>query len=239
MKLLTVLTFMSGAGGHSIARFLFENNSKYRWSNHPRNDAKNNTRFTKLNITENHFQKTFSDGSKFPHLFDRIEPFLNNVELYYNTIESEIYDCTKGKRLVYTCHTDPKSIKERYPDCLVYQILPTEENKLEYFNRHMETAMLFPLQTNIHKMDNRQDLLNADYWERENYVKHNKSHLNSLKEFYMHKGFTKEQLYQKEYNEQTELYDIHMSTTSYADETIIFSSKQDLKNKIEILKEKT
>ena len=159
--------------------------------------------------------------------------------MYYKTIESEIYNCTKGKRLVYTCHTDPKSIKERYPNCLVYQILPTEETKLEYFNRHMETAMLFPLQTNIHKMDNRQDLLNDDYWERENYVKHNNSHLNSLIEYYMHKGFTKEQLRQKEYNEQTKLYDIHMSTTSYADETIIFSSKQDLENKIEILKEKT
>ena len=60
MKCLTILTFMSGAGGHGIARTLFENNPQYRWYDHPKNNHKNKNKFSKLHIAEKHFQKAFS-----------------------------------------------------------------------------------------------------------------------------------------------------------------------------------
>ena len=41
MKCLTILTFISGAGGHGIARSLFENNPLYRWYDHPKNNNSN------------------------------------------------------------------------------------------------------------------------------------------------------------------------------------------------------
>ena len=159
MKCLTILTFISGAGGHGIARSLFEKNPLYRWYDHPKNNNSNKNKFFKLNIAEKHFQKVFANGQRFPHLFDRIEPYLNDINLYYNLVQPEIEKCSNGKRLVYTCHATPKTIRERYPNCLIYQILPKESNYIEYFNRHMETAMFFPLQTNIDKLPNRKEII--------------------------------------------------------------------------------
>lgn len=232
MKCLTILTFISGAGGHGIARSLFEKNPLYRWYDHPKNKNSNKNKFSKLNIAEKHFQKVFANGQRFPHLFDRIEPYLNDINLYYDLVQPEIEKCSNGKRLVYTCHATPKTIRERYPNCLIYQILPKESNRIEYFNRHMETAMFFPLQTNIDKLPNRKELLNELYWIQKEFAELYPQK-NSLIEFYKHKGYSKDQIYNAEYANQTELYNEHQSTKEFADETIEFSSINELNNTLE------
>ena len=237
MKCLTILTFMSGAGGHGIARTLFENNPLYRWYDHPKNYNTNKNKFSKLKIAEKHFQKIFANGQRFPHLFDRIEPYLNDIEAYYKLVESEIKNCANGKKLVYTCHASPKDIRARYPDCYIIQILPTEDNRLQYFERHMETAMFFPLQTNIDKLPNRKDLLNDLYWAQKEFVTLYPQK-NSLVEFYKHKGYSKDQIYNTEYANQNELYRLHQNDIQFSDKTIQFSSAADLNLQVQNLAEK-
>ncbi len=237
MKFLTILTFMSGAGGHGIARTLFENDPQYRWYDHPKNNKSHKKKFSKLNIAEKHFQKIFADGQRFPHLFDRIEPYLNDLEAYYKLIEPEIKKCSNGKRLVYTCHTSPKDIRERYPNCYIIQILPTEDVRLQYFDRHMETAMFFPLQTNIDTLPRRKELLNDLYWTQKEFVTLYPQK-NSLVEFYKHKGYSKDQIYNTEYANQNELYRIHQNDKQFSDKTIQFSSLEDLNLQVQNLAEK-
>ena len=232
MKCLTILTFMSGAGGHGIARTLFENHPQYRWYDHPKNNYKNKNKFSKLNIAEKHFQKVFANGQRFPHLFDRIEPYLKDINAYYKLIKPEIINCSLGKKLVYTCHASPKDIRQRYKECYIIQIIPKEENRLEYFERHMETAMFFPLQTNIDILPNRRDLLNDLYWAQKEFATLYPQK-NSLVEFYKHKGYSKEQIYNTEYANQNELYKLHQKTKEFADTTIEFSSVSDLNLQLE------
>ena len=87
----------------------------------------------------------------------------NYVGILKPGLKPEIINCSLCKKLVYTCHASPKDIRQRYKDCYIIQIIPKEENRLEYFERHMETAMFFPLQTNIDMLPNRRDLLNDLY----------------------------------------------------------------------------
>lgn len=232
MKCLTILTFISGAGGHGIARSLFEKNPLYRWYDHPKNNNSNKNKFSKLNIAEKHFQKVFANGQRFPHLFDRIEPYLKDINAYYKLIKPEIINCSLGKKLVYTCHASPKDIRQRYKECYIIQIIPKEENRLEYFERHMETAMFFPLQTNIDILPNRRDLLNDLYWAQKEFATLYPQK-NSLVEFYKHKGYSKDQIYNTEYANQNELYKLHQKTKEFADTTIEFSSVSDLNLQLE------
>lgn len=232
MKCLTILTFISGAGGHGIARSLFEKNPLYRWYDHPKNNNSNKNKFSKLNIAEKHFQKVFANGQRFPHLFDRIEPYLKDINAYYKLIKPEIINCSLGKKLVYTCHASPKDIRQRYKECYIIQIIPKETNRLEYFERHMETAMFFPLQTNIDILPNRRDLLNDLYWAQKEFATLYPQK-NSLVEFYKHKGYSKEQIYNTEYANQNELYKLHQKTKEFADTTIEFSSVSDLNLQLE------
>ena len=232
MKCLTILTVMSGAGGHGIARTLFDNNPQDRWYDHAKNNNKNKNKFSKLHIAEKHFQKAFANGQRFPHLFDRIEPYLKDIDAYYKLIKPEIINCSLGKKLVYTCHASPKDIRQRYKDCYIIQIIPKEEIRLEYFERHMETAMFFPLQTNIDMLPNRRDLLNDLYWAQKEFATLYPQK-NSLVEFYKHKGYSKDQIYNTEYANQNELYKLHQKTKEFSDTTIEFSSTSDLNLQLE------
>ena len=134
--------------------------------------------------------------------------------------------------MVYTCHASPKDIRQRYKECNIIQIIPKEENRLEYFERHMETAMFFPLQTNIDMLPNRRDLLNDLYWAQKEFATLYPQK-NSLVEFYKHKGYSKDQIYNTEYANQNELYKLHQKTKEFSDTTIEFSSTSDLNLQLE------
>ena len=133
---------------------------------------------------------------------------------------------------MYTCHASPKDIRQRYKECYIIQIIPKETNRLEYFERHMETAMFFPLQTNIDILPNRRDLLNDLYWAQKEFATLYPQK-NSLVEFYKHKGYSKDQIYNTEYANQNELYKLHQKTKEFADTTIEFSSVSDLNLQLE------
>ena len=92
--------------------------------------------------------------------------------------------------------------------------------------------MFFPLQTNIDKLPNRKELLNELYWTQKEFAELYPQK-NSLIEFYKHKGYSKDQIYNTEYANQNKLYIEHQSTKEFADETIEFSSTNELTNKLE------
>ena len=92
--------------------------------------------------------------------------------------------------------------------------------------------MFFPLQTNIDILPNRRDLLNDLYWAQKEFATLYPQK-NSLVEFYKHKGYSKEQIYNTEYANQNELYKLHQKTKEFADTTIEFSSVSDLNLQLE------
>jgi hypothetical protein len=225
MKFLTFIVAMSGAKGHGFARKMFENNSDYRWYDHPKNNLEADDKFKKLDFSGHHFQKEFSNGTRFPHMFDRIENYLTNIDSYYNLIKDEIHECSQDKKICYVCHEPPKRIRERYPDSQIIQILPSADRLEFYFNRHLQTSMLFPLQVGIHKRPGRKELLNDLYWDHYNYSLKDDDHC--LMNFYKQKMDIK-QVIEMEWEKQKSLYKKNRKEMSYADKTIIFYDENSL-----------
>jgi len=235
MNFLTFVTSMSGGSGHGAGRKLFENNSNYRWFDHIKNNKDNKNKFLKLNIAENHFHKKFSDGNVFPHHFDRIENFLNDINGYYKFIESEIYSYSENKKICYICHEIPSNIRKRYPNCFIIQLLPYDSELNKFIKRHMETSMLFPLQNKIHLIPGREKFLNNYYWEQVNYVKNNPDK-NCLLDFYQKKfSKTSKEIEKIEFDKQKELYNKQLKNKSEADISLFFYNKNDLYEKLENL----
>jgi hypothetical protein len=220
MKCLTIITFISGSGGHGYARQLSEHNCQYRWYDHPRNNKLNPNRFLELNFAENHFRKRFSTNETFPHLFDRIEPFLTDINQYYFLIQEEITLISREKKLVYTCHEDPKIIRNRFPDSEIIVLIPQKTQLKSILDRHFLTYMNFHVQQNLHKLSGRSSLLNNDYWNMVNWANKNKqcpSILNYKMNFY---NKTYKEVYHQEEIMHQNLFDLLNLNRQYADKII-------------------
>jgi len=158
-------------------------------------------------------------------MFDRIEKYLNDIDGYYKHIENEIYECSQDKKLCYVCHEPPKRIRERYPESNIIQILPTVDVLEYYFNRHLQTSMLFPLQVNIHKRPGRTKFLNDYYWEHHNYSLKDKDHC--LMNFYK-KDMNINEVIEMEWKKQSSLYYQNIQESCYANKTIMFDNEENL-----------
>lgn len=232
MKCLTIVTAMSGHGGHGLARKIAEGNLEYRWYDHRRNNKDDPDRFPELELAQNHFRKRFSTGEVFPHLFDRISPLINDITTYYNLARGEIASISQGKRLVYVCHDTPEQIKEHFPNATVVQILPTENILDSVIDRHMITHMMYPVQVGLHKLPGRHELLNDLYWVQNDWAKKNQSNntVINFKSFLYEK--TVDQITSEERNYQKELYIKQLNTTHYADISMIVETVEEALNKI-------
>lgn len=226
MKCLTVVVAMSGHGGHGLARKIAENNPEYRWYDHPRNDPTHPRHFPELNLAKNHFRKRFADNSVLPHLFDRIESLVTDLDSYYKIASAEIKNLSQGKKLVYVCHDTPKHIKERFPKSTVIQILPTQNILENVIDRHMATHMEYPVQGGLHHIDNREHLLNEFYWSMDRW-KRTSTHpsLTNFRAFYYNKSV--EEITNDERNFQRELYTKQLETTGYADVSVIVETVEE------------
>lgn len=224
MKFLTIITAMSGHGGHTAARKIAENNPEYRWYDHPRNNKDYLNKFPELNLAPNHFRKRFKDNTVFPHLFDRIETFLLDKEKYYSLVLDEINLLSKGKCLVYVCHETPKKIKSRFPQSKVIQILPPEQLLEQIIERHMETHMLYPLQDNLHSLSNRKDLLNDLYWNQLAWIEKNQSRNNTINFRCDTLNKFKDQVVTEESMFQKELYMQQLASRKDADVSFILEN---------------
>lgn len=231
MNFVTIVTAMSGHGGHAAARTIAENNSDYRWYNHPKNEATSLEIFPELKIAPNHFRKRFSNREHFPHMFDRIDSFLIDKKAYYNLIEPEIYKISQGKKLVYVCHETPDKIRDRYPKLKIIQILPTEKCLINVIDRHMKTHMIYPLQENLHRLSGRKNLLNDEYWNQQHWITNNKNK-NTLLDYLADKHDTSiENIIQREQQFQKDLYQEHLKNSKYADKSIIIDDVKQLTRK--------
>jgi hypothetical protein len=210
---------MSGHGGHALAKAIAENNPIYRWYDHPRNSKDHPDRFPELKLSDNHFRKKFADNSTFPHLFDRIEPWLTNIDAYYDLIEPEIESISQDKRLVYVCHELPSIIKARYPNCHLVQLLPTEDILDSVIDRHMITHMLYPVQSGIHHLPGRKELLNNRYWDQHYWAKQYKD--DSLINYISYKEKKPiKAVKEEERGRQKELFALQLSESLLADASI-------------------
>jgi len=226
MKCLTVVVAMSGHGGHGLARKIAEGNPDYRWYDHPRNNPDHPRHFPELDLAQNHFRKRFADNSVLPHLFDRIESLVTNLDEYYNIASLEIEKLSQGKKLIYVCHDTPKHIKERFPEATVVQILPTSNILENVIDRHMITHMEYPVQTGLHKIENRRHLLNNLYWEMNNWsMSTDHPSLTNFRKYYYDK--TTEEVTSDERGFQRELYTKQLETTEYADVSVIVETVEE------------
>jgi len=224
MNFVTIVTAMSGHGGHTVARQIAENNNDYRWYDHPKNNPDHPDSFPELKIAQNHFKKRFQTGESFPQLFDRIESFLLDLDAYYNLIEEEIFNISQGKRLIYVCHETPKNIRKRYPDADIIQILPRESCIEDVIDRHMKTHMKYPLQKNIHNLPGRKPLLNKEYWNQQSWIENNKPN-DCLINYRMDKFcISASEVIKLEIENQKKLYIQHMLDSKYADKSIVIEN---------------
>ena len=224
MKCLTIVTAMSGHGGHNFARKIAEHDPEYRWYDHPKNNIDHPNRFPELDLAPNHFRKRFSDNTVFPHLFDRIESFLSDKEKYYSLIINEIKNLSKGKRLIYVCHEPPNNIKSRFPKSKVIQILPTESLLEEVIERHMNTHMLYPVQSKLHQLPGRSEILNDFYWSQTNWAKENifRNSLINFRSDYYKKSL--EQIINEEKQLQRDLYIQQVNSRGSADVSLMLDT---------------
>jgi hypothetical protein len=226
MKCLTIVTAMSGHGGHGLARKIAEHNPDYRWYDHPRNDQTNPRKFPELNLAGNHFRKRFKDNSVFPHLFDRIENLISDKELYYSIAEKEIKDLSLGKQLVYVCHEIPSVIKNRFPKSTVIQILPTRNILENVIDRHMITHMEYPVQSGIHNLPGRKNLMNEYYWSLDEWSKINlENSLINFRSYYQKKSL--EEIKYEERVYQRQLYEDQLSDTNCADISMVVETVEE------------
>lgn len=235
MNFITIVTAMSGHGGHAFARKIAENNPKYRWYDHSKNDPNNINSFPELKISPNHFRKRFSNGEFFPHLFDRIEPFLLDIESYYSLIEKEIHRISQGKKLIYVCHELPSIIRSRFPDSFIIHLLPPYSNLDNVIQRHMKTHMIYPLQENLHMLPGRKLLLNNQYWDQLNWVKNNNLKNSLLNYRVDNLKLSIEEIIKIETLYQKQLYSKHEKDVKHSDKLIIIDeiknlTERDLKN---------
>jgi hypothetical protein len=227
MKYLTIVTSMSGHGGHGVARKIAEHNPDYRWYDHPRNDKDHVNRFPELDLAQNHFRKRFSSNEVFPHLFDRIESLLLDTEKYYSLISSEIEKLSQGKKLVYVCHDTPEKIKNRFPKSTVIQILPTENILDTVIDRHMITHMMYPVQQGLHNLQGRRELLNELYWTQTQWAEENELD-NTVINFqsFLH-GVSVDEIKIKEREAQKKLYNKQLENSYPADISMIVETVEE------------
>lgn len=232
MKCLTIVTAMSGHGGHGLARKIAEGNLEYRWYDHPRNNKENPEKFPELSIAENHFRKRFSNNDVFPHLFDRIDPLINDELSYYTLAANEIKSISQGKKLVYVCHETPDQIKKKFPEATVVQILPTENILELVIDRHMKTHMIYPIQSGLHNLPGRISLLNDLYWAQDGWSKENssKNTVINFRSFLYKKSIG--QITTEERDFQKDLYTRQLKTSQDADVSIIVEHVKEALNKI-------
>lgn len=232
MKCLTVVTAMSGHGGHGLARKIAEHNSEYRWYDHPRNNKEHPEKFPELNIAENHFRKRFSNNDVFPHLFDRIDTLINDELSYYALAANEIKLISQEKKLVYVCHETPNQIKKKFPEATVVQILPTENILELVIDRHMRTHMIYPVQSGLHNLPGRISLLNDLYWAQDVWSKENssKNTVINFRSFFYKKSI--DQITSEERNFQKDLYTRQLKTSQDADVSIIVERVEEALNRI-------
>jgi hypothetical protein len=232
MKCLTIVTAMSGHGGHGLARKIAEHNPDYRWYDHPRNNKEHPAKFPELDIAENHFRKRFSSNEVFPHLFDRIDSLINNEPAYYNLASNEIKLISQEKKLVYVCHDTPDQIKKKFPDSTVIQILPTKNILDSVIDRHMRTHMVYPVQAGLHNLPGRINLLNDLYWAQDAWSKENslKNTVINFRSFFYKKSI--DQITTEERSFQKDLYIRQLETLQNADVSMIVETVEEALKRI-------
>ena len=206
MQCVTFVIGLSGNGGHGFARKLAENNNLYRWYDHPKNNINYSENFTEMALAQNHFKKKFSTGEIFPHLMDRIEPWIDNLDQYYTVAKENIKSISKEKKLIYVCHTPANKIRKYFPDSEIIFLKKLDREFEKTFQRHIKTHMQFPVQSNLDNISYLKPFLNKQFWRMKSWAGKNINEEKTNIKYQMHLyNLSEDQAVEKERKVQNDL----------------------------------